>query len=159
MQDAARFTSGEMSLLRKDGESLQVDVGFGPLTRTQDTRILVYIRDITEQRQMRQQLMQAEKMTLMGRLAAGIAHEIRNPLSAIALNLQYLITKADRYPELREPLEDALEGTKRIETVIENTLNLARFTPPVLHQEQINELVRQVLGFVKTLGATEGHPV
>ncbi len=149
LQDAARFTSGEMSLLRKDGESLQVDVGFGPLTRTQDTRILVYIRDITEQRQMRQQLMQAEKMTLMGRLAAGIAHEIRNPLSAIALNLQYLITKADRYPELREPLEDALEGTKRIETVIENTLNLARFTPPVLHQEQINELVRQVLGFVK----------
>jgi PAS domain S-box-containing protein len=149
LQDATRFTSGEMSLLRKDGEVLQVDVGFGPLTRTQDMRILVYIRDITEQRQMRQQLMQAEKMTLMGRLAAGIAHEIRNPLSAIALNLQYLITKADRYPELREPLEDALEGTKRIETVIENTLNLARFTPPVLHQEQINELVRQVLGFVK----------
>ncbi len=149
LQDATRFTSGEMSLLRKDGEVLQVDVGFGPLTRTQDMRILVYIRDITEQRQMRQQLMQAEKMTLMGRLAAGIAHEIRNPLSAIALNLQYLITKADRYSELREPLEDALEGTKRIETVIENTLNLARFTPPVLHQEQINELVRQVLGFVK----------
>jgi PAS domain S-box-containing protein len=149
LRDATRFTSGDMTLTRKDGETLQVDVGFGPLTRTQDTRILVYLRDITEQREMRQQLIQAEKMTLMGRLAAGIAHEIRNPLSAIALNLQYLVTKIDQYPELREALQDALEGTKRIESVIENTLNLARFTPPVLHEEQINELVRQVLGFVR----------
>ncbi len=41
------------------------------------------------------------------------------------------------------------KGPSAIETVIENTLNLARFTPPVLHEEQINELVRQVLGFVK----------
>jgi PAS domain S-box-containing protein len=149
LRDAARFTSGDMSLTRKDGEVIQVDAGFGPLTRNQDTRILVYLRDITEQRQMRQQLMQAEKMTLMGRLAAGIAHEIRNPLSAIALNLQYLVTKIEQYPELREPLQDALEGTKRIESVIENTLNLARFTPPVLREEQMNELVRLVLGFVK----------
>lgn len=149
LRDATRFTSGDMSLTRQDGETLHVDVGFGPLTKMQDARILVYLRDITEQHQMRQQLMQAEKMSLMGRLAAGIAHEIRNPLSAIALNLQYLVTKIDQYPELREPLEDALEGTKRVETVIENTLNLARFTPLVLHEEQVNDLVRQVLGFVK----------
>lgn len=149
LRDATRFTSSDLSLTRKDGELLQVDAGFGPLTKNQDARILVYLRDITEQRQMRAQLMQAEKMTLMGRLAAGIAHEIRNPLSAIALNLQYLVTKIEQYPELREPLQDALEGTKRIETVIENTLNLARFTPPVLREEQVNELVRQVLGFVK----------
>jgi PAS domain S-box-containing protein len=149
LRDATRSNSCDMALTRKDGETLHVDVAFGPLTRTQDTRILVYIRDITEQREMRQQLIQAEKMTLMGRLAAGIAHEIRNPLSAIALNLQYLVAKNEQYPELREPLQDALEGTKRIESVIENTLNLARFTPPVLQPEKINELVGQVLGFVK----------
>jgi PAS domain S-box-containing protein len=149
LRDATRFTTSDLTLSRKDGESLEVDAWFGPLVKSQDTRILVYLRDITEQQKMRQQLMQAEKMTLMGRLAAGIAHEIRNPLSAIALNLQYLVTKIEQYPELQEPLQDALEGTKRIETVIENTLNLARFTPPVLHEEQANELVRQVLGFVK----------
>jgi PAS domain S-box-containing protein len=149
LRDATRFTTSDLSLSRKDGEPLEVDAWFGPLVKSQDTRMLVYLRDITEQQKMRQQLMQAEKMTLMGRLAAGIAHEIRNPLSAIALNLQYLVTKIEQFPELQEPLQDALEGTKRIETVIENTLNLARFTPPVLHEEQANELVRQVLGFVK----------
>ncbi len=98
---------------------------------------------------MRDQLMQAEKMTLMGRLAAGIAHEIRNPLSAISLNLQYMVFKTQQQPELCDSLRDALEGTKRIEAVIENTLNLARVSPPVLKEHQINDLVPQVLGFIE----------
>ena len=149
MLDTARFASGETTITRKDGESVQVDLGVGPVTRPQDTRVLLYVRDISEQKKMREQLIQADKLTLMGRLAAGIAHEIRNPLSAIALNLQYLIFKTQAHTEFCDPLKDALEGTRRIEAVIENTLNLARVTPPVLKEEQINELARQVLGFIK----------
>ena len=149
MLDTAHFASGETTITRKDGESVQVDLGVGPVTRPQDTRVLLYVRDISEQKKMREQLIQADKMTLMGRLAAGIAHEIRNPLSAVALNLQYLVFKTQNQTELCDPLKDALEGTRRIEAVIENTLNLARVTPPVLKEEQINDLARQVLGFIK----------
>ena len=149
MLDTSRFASGETTITRKDGTSVQVDIGVGPVARPQDTRVLLYVRDISEQKQMREQLVQAEKMTLMGRLAAGIAHEIRNPLSAVALNLQYMVFKTQQQPELCDPLRDALEGTKRIEAVIENTLNLARITPPVLNEQQINDLVPQVLGFIR----------
>jgi PAS domain S-box-containing protein len=149
MLESPSVASGETTLLRRNGERIEVDIGVGPLNRPQDTRVLLYVRDVTEQRKMREQLVQAEKMTLMGRLAAGIAHEIRNPLSAIALNLQYLAHKAAKMPEFAEPLRDALEGTKRVEAVIENTLNLARITPPVLKHQQMNEIVEQVLGFVK----------
>ena len=148
MLDTARFASGETSITRSDGTSVQVDIGVGPVARPQDTRVLLYVRDISEQKMMRDQLMQAEKMTLMGRLAAGIAHEIRNPLSAISLNLQYMVFKTQQQPELCDSLRDALEGTKRIEAVIENTLNLARVSPPVLKEHQINDLVPQVLGFI-----------
>ena len=148
MLDTARFASGETTITRRDGTTVQVDIGVGPVTRPQDTRVLLYVRDISEQKMMRDQLVQAEKMTLMGRLAAGIAHEIRNPLSAISLNLQYMVFKTQQQPELCDPLRDALEGTKRIEAVIENTLNLARVTPPVLKEHQMNELVPQVLGFI-----------
>lgn len=148
MLDTARFASGETSITRRDGTSVQVDIGVGPVTRPQDTRVLLYVRDISEQKRMRDQLIQAEKMTLMGRLAAGIAHEIRNPLSAISLHLQYMVFKTQDHPELCDSLRDALEGTKRIEAVIENTLNLARVTPPVLMEHQMNDLVPQVLGFV-----------
>lgn len=143
------YSSGETSIQTKDGEVLNVDVGVGPVTRPQDARILLYIRDITEHKKMREQLMQAEKMTLMGHLAAGIAHEIRNPLAAISLNLQFLMQKCEPGCQSLESLKDALEGARRVEAVIENTLNLARVTPPVLKQENVNELVNQVMGFLK----------
>jgi two-component system nitrogen regulation sensor histidine kinase GlnL len=126
-----------------------VNIGVGPLTRPQDTRVLLYVRDITEQKRMHDQLVQAEKMSLLGRLAAGIAHEIRNPLSAISLNLQYLVHKFQSNAELCDSLKDALEGAKRVEAVMENTLNLARVSPPVLKDEHLNHLVEQVLGFIK----------
>jgi hypothetical protein len=95
---------------------------------------------------MRQQLMQAEKMTLMGRLVPEShmrsAIRLRDCPNLSILSRRPIVTRIAR------AAEDALEVTKRIETVIENTLNLARFTPRAA-SEQINELVRQVLGFVK----------
>jgi PAS domain S-box-containing protein len=146
--DANHFIAGETTLRRHDGGILAVDIGVGPVTRPQDPRLLLYVRDITEQKAMREHLLQAEKMTLMGRLAAGIAHEVRNPLAAITLNLQYLAAKYPNDRALAESIGDALEGAKRVESVIENTLSLARVTPPVLKPEQVNDLVRRVAGFL-----------
>jgi PAS domain S-box-containing protein len=143
------YKSGEADLVTKSGTILTVNVGVGPVTRPQDPRVLLFLRDITDEKRLQDQLMQYEKMSIMGRLAAGIAHEIRNPLSAVSLNLQYLSQKYPNDAALRESLGDAIEGTKRVETVIENTLSLARVTPPVLKEEQINALVEQVSTFVK----------
>jgi len=146
---ASMFSSGEAAMRTKSGQTIDVEVGAAPLERPQDNRILLYVRDITEQKRMREELMQAEKMTLMGRLAASIAHEIRNPLSAVALNLQYLLQKSEADKGMRNIIEDALEGARRVESVVENTLSFARITPPVLKLESINELVEHVLGFLR----------
>jgi PAS domain S-box-containing protein len=148
MLEANHFIAGETTIHRSDGGVLAVDIGVGPVVRPQDPRLLLYIRDITEQKIMREHLMQAEKMTLMGRLAAGIAHEVRNPLAAITLNLQYLAAKYSNERALSESVTDALEGAKRVESVIENTLSLARITPPVLQQERVNDLIQKVIGFI-----------
>jgi PAS domain S-box-containing protein len=147
--DASRFVAGETTIRRADGDVLDVDVGVGPVTRPQDSRLLLYVRDITEQKKMREHLLQAEKMALMGRLAAGIAHEVRNPLAAITLNLQYLSAKGSLDAPMVESIGNALEGAKRVEAVIENTLSLARVSPPVLQPEQINALVQKVIGFIE----------
>jgi PAS domain S-box-containing protein len=146
---ASMFSSGEAAMRTKGGEVIDVEIGAAPLARPQDNRVLLYIRDITEQKRMREQLMQAEKMTLMGRLAASIAHEIRNPLSAVTLNLQYLLQKAEADKGMRSIIEDALEGARRVESVMESTLSFARITPPVLKREPINDLAERVLGFLR----------
>lgn len=147
--DASRFVAGETTIRRADGEVLDVDVGVGPVTRPQDSRMLLYVRDITEQKKMREHLLQAEKMALMGRLAAGIAHEVRNPLAAITLNLQYLAAKGGLDVQMVESIGNALEGAKRVESVIENTLSLARVSPPVLQPEAVNGIVAKVIGFIE----------
>jgi PAS domain S-box-containing protein len=147
--DANKFVAGETTIRRADGDVLDVDVGVGPVTRPQDLRLLLYVRDITEQKKMREHLLQAEKMALMGRLAAGIAHEVRNPLAAITLNLQYLAAKGSLDAPMVESIGNALEGAKRVESVIENTLSLARVSPPVLQPESVNALVQKVIGFIE----------
>lgn len=146
---AHSFVSVETGIRISGGGVVDAEVGFGPMTGPQENRVLLYVRDITEQKRMRDQLLQVEKMTLMGRLAAGIAHEIRNPLSAITLNLQYLVQKLEAEPPLLESASDALEGARRVDTVIENTLNLARITPSVMKRELLNDLVSQSVGFLK----------
>ena len=143
------FISVESSIRTKTDGAIAVEVGFGPMTVSQDHRLLLYVRDVSEQRRMREQMLQVEKMTLMGRLAAGIAHEIRNPLAAITLNLQYLVHQLASSAQLRESAQDALEGAKRVDAVIENTLNLARITPTVMKPERINDLVLESIRFLK----------
>ena len=143
------YNSGETTITTKSGDTIQVDVVVGPLTRPQDPRVMLFVRDITEKKRMQAQLLQAEKLTLMGRLAAGIAHEIRNPLAAVTLNLQYLAQKLGADREYQQTIEDMLEGSRRIETVIGNTLNLAKVAPPVFEMQQLNSIIDQVLRYVK----------
>jgi PAS domain S-box-containing protein len=147
--DADSFVSGETTLRRADGELRHVDLGVGPMTGPDAHQAILYVRDITEQRRMRDQLFQSEKLALMGKLAAGIAHEIRNPLSAVSLNLQYLLQKLGDLSALQTSAMDALEGARRIETVIDNTLSLARMSPPQLKEEHLRGIVEAVAGFLK----------
>lgn len=129
---------------------MDVELGVGPFAEQIERKILMYVLDITEQKKMRQQLVQSEKMAFMGRLAASIAHDIRNPLAAISLNLQYLAKRLPADFAERGSLNFALEGAQRIGKVIENTLGLARVTPPIVKPEQINDVVTQALRFLKS---------
>jgi PAS domain S-box-containing protein len=140
---------GEAALKSKDGTRLSVEISAGPFVRGVDSKVLLFVRDITEQKKIREKLMLAEKMSLMGTLASGIAHEIRNPLAAVSLNLQYLQEKIDGATPVAGAVLTALEGAKRIEKVIDNTLGLARMTPPKIRDEAINDIVEQALTFVK----------
>ena len=140
---------GETTLTTKDGSRLAVEISAGPFVRGIDSKLLLFVRDVSEQKKIREKLRVTEKMALMGTLASGIAHEIRNPLAAVSLNLQYLQEMLDAGTSALDAVDTALEGAKRIERVIDNTLGLARMTPPKIREESINDIACQAIGFVK----------
>jgi PAS domain S-box-containing protein len=124
-----RLVSGEIAsfvleerYVRLDGSSAWVRSSFSLLKDQQGrpSHIILICNDITVQRQAQRLLVENDKLTLMGQLAATIAHEINNPLEAV-LNLLYLVRGA-------ESLEQAREFTARAEEEVQRAADLATHT-------------------------------
>jgi PAS domain S-box-containing protein len=88
-------------------------------------RIVGVMADITQRKQAEEVLLRAEKLAVAGRLAASVAHEINNPLEAVA-NMLYLITIAETTEEARVQASDALDELMRISLVAQSTLKFHR---------------------------------
>jgi two-component system, NtrC family, sensor kinase len=89
-----------------------------------------------------------DRMSSLGQLSAGIAHEIRNPLSGINLNLQMLARQLKADPESTEKISDSLEGIVRINGLIKNVLNFARPTPPHFKWDFLQRVIKETLSIM-----------
>jgi PAS domain S-box-containing protein len=111
---------------RKDGSEFDAEVTLSPL-RQEDGELLVMasVRDVTERNRLREQLMIADRMVSLGTVAAGVAHEINNPLAAIVANVAVTLgeledpeRRADRPDEMIEALRDAREAAERVRLIV-----------------------------------------
>ena len=124
---------------RKNGTEFPVEISLSPLRTPQGLFVTSAIRDITERKKTEEQInklnnelgeavRRSEKLAATGRLAATIAHEIKNALDTL-LNLVYLIEqKPEIEPEMREMLGAARDEVSRIAVITRNTLALQRET-------------------------------
>jgi PAS domain S-box-containing protein len=133
---------------RADGVPQHLTVGVQILRKgsSQETMgALVTLRDVESRRQLERQLDFSTRLAAISRLTGGVAHEIKNPLNAIALHLEVLKSKlAGQQPEI-----DVIgREIKRLDTVVKTFLNFNRPVDLKYKPLDFNELVQQILALV-----------
>jgi two-component system NtrC family sensor kinase len=93
--------------------------------------------------QARLQLFQSDKLASLGRLAAGVAHEINNPLTAVLTNSSYLLKRSQGQPETKEDLQVIVSETIRCREIVKSLLDFARQTVPKKRKANINEIINR----------------
>ncbi len=111
--------------------------------------VVAIIEDRTELMRVEEQMLQADKLASTGFLAAGIAHEIRNPIAGIYTVIDVLAKRVRREGGNEEPYQRILTNIDRIEDIIRRTLEFANPTQIQPRNSDINALLVQVLDFFK----------
>ncbi len=142
---------------RKDGSEINVLVT-ATFRKDVDNDVCGYeciIKDMTERKRMEQQLRQADKLASIGQLAAGVAHEINNPLS-IVLGYTKLLIKDTSYGRTREDLEAIRNNAQLCKKIVEDLLNFSRQKKPQYAQADLNGAVDSVTSVVESRFAGKG---
>ena len=122
---------GEVKRVRKDGQVIDALITLTPL-KIKEGEIIGRIgvaRDITERKQAEERLQETARLSSIGELAAGVAHEINNPLTSV-LGFSQLLLLGDIPPALREDLETVHSEAERAAKVVQNLLSFARRPEP-----------------------------
>ncbi len=133
----------EVKRQTKSGREITVSVTVSPL-RDASGQIVGASRickDVTQMKKAEEKLLLSERLSSMGELIAGVAHEIRNPLAGIKINTQVLARKKDFPAMEKQLLESTLEGIEKIQKIVEDMLDYAKPRAAEYKKEDINTIV------------------
>jgi signal transduction histidine kinase len=112
----------------------------------------IILRDITESRRSAQQTLESERLNALTLLAAGVAHEIGNPLNSLNIHLQLMERQARKVDgaaqkELQESIDIARAEINRLDSIVTQFLRAIRPTRPQLRPENVNTIVEEAVRF------------
>ncbi|WP_455277875.1 sensor histidine kinase [[Eubacterium] cellulosolvens] len=106
-------------------------------------------QEIIKREEMQEQMVRQEKLVVLGQLAGGVGHELRNPLGAIKNAVYFLNMVLEKpEPEVKESLEILDKEVVRSEIIISSLLDFARTKPPKKRKININERIRESLSHI-----------
>lgn len=114
--------------------------------------------DITELKQLQQEMARLDRLNLVGEMAAGIAHEIRNPMTVIRGYLQMLQLN-EEFALHNRRFDTMIEEIDRVNAIITEFLSLARNTPSSLKKQSINSIITALLPLIQADAARNGVAV
>ena len=133
------------------GESRVVNVAIAPLVTRKFNVVgrLVIMDDITERIELEVQLTQADKLSSIGLLAAGVAHEVNTPLAVISSYTQMLAKQLQSDPAKAGLLEKITKQTFRASEIVNNLLNFSRTTGTEFAEISLNKVIADTLALLE----------
>ncbi|MGA1796766.1 MAG: PAS domain S-box protein [bacterium] len=162
----------DVPVKRKDGSVFYADINSAPILLDGKTYLMGAFRDITERkimedelretyrhlRELQDQLVQSEKMGAIGKLASGIAHELRNPLTIINQSIYCLENKlSSQQTDTSRILDMMKESIRRADNIVQSLLDFSRMTSLVLEPEDINTILEESYQLAKYGLSCEQH--
>jgi PAS domain S-box-containing protein len=125
------FASAESVFESGTGDSINVEI-IGSLVRGSNTETKLaccFARDITQRKQLEEELIQSERLATIGRMAAGLAHEINNPLGIVLANAQDMLHGGVDHADMLDNLRTIERNAVRASRIVNNLLSYTRPTP------------------------------
>ncbi len=116
----------ELKMVRRDGQILDLETKGVSFTYQGRPSVLTIIRDITERKKNQNMLLRYERLAAVGKAIAAIAHEVRNPLMAVAGTSEILRDKVKAQPDLARDVATLLEQTARLKNFMDDILDYSR---------------------------------
>jgi two-component system sporulation sensor kinase A len=134
----------ELHLCKSDRTILDVEVSSVYIYKNMGRPIIqTVIRDLTERKKAEELMIRSEKLSIIGQLAAGIAHDIRNPVTSLKGFLQLLITQNVQYTEIM------MEELEHINNVVNEFMTLAKPHINIYKEEKVSDMVGSVIVFLQ----------
>lgn len=129
--------------------TLQLSIRVSPLPQSEDSvGVIILMDDVTDKLQLERQLFHSEKLATIGQMAAGIAHEVNNPLAGVSGFLQVLSARLKKDSPEKGPIEAALKSIERASNTIKDLLKFAKPPPAEKKLADINQILRDCLLFI-----------
>ena len=140
----------KFQLRHREGRLLVVNVSITPLLGKDGQRLgrLILVDDVSQRARLEDQLMQTEKLTSLGLLAAGVAHEVNTPLAVIANYIQMLAKQFPGDDPRGLLIEKIIKQTFRASEIVNNLLNFSRVGSAQFSEVNMNSVLEETLVLV-----------
>ena len=148
--DLEQVTGIYKQRLQHQGKTLTLNVSITPLVSKSGERIgrLLLIDDVTQRERMEEQLSQTEKLTSLGLLAAGVAHEVNTPLAVISNYIQMLAKQMPEGDPRQAIIDKIVKQTFRASEIVNNLLNFSRTGAGDVRNISVNQVLEETLSLM-----------
>ncbi len=148
LKGASRPRVFEMKGMRRNRGTFDLEVISFPTTYGGKPASQTHVRNITHKKQLEEHLIRTDKLASLGQLAAGVAHEMNNPLGSIMV-LSYLLLE-DLHEDCAErpQVEKIVKEATRCKEIVQGLLEFSRYMPSRMTSLQINSILEEVLSLV-----------